>query len=145
MMPSQVRLFTIDMIKALHYCHRQIHVLHRDIKPDNIMLNHNNEAVLIDFGVSALVHETDHKLLDRNMGTYMLYAPEVFTTTATKSPSSAPPSKQQSGEMTDIWALGITVYYLLTGRYPCEDARDPISLRDMIIHRPINFDLVKNR
>ena len=47
------------MIKALHYCHREINVLHRDIKPDNIMVNHNNEAVLIDFGVSALTHETD--------------------------------------------------------------------------------------
>ena len=51
---SQVRLYTIDMIKALHYCHKEINLLHRDIKPDNIMLNHNNEAVLIDFGVSAL-------------------------------------------------------------------------------------------
>ena len=54
MKTSQVRLYTIDMIKALHYCHKEINLLHRDIKPDNIMLNHNDEAVLIDFGVSAL-------------------------------------------------------------------------------------------
>ena len=50
-----VRLYFIDMLKALYYCHRVIKVIHRDIKPDNIMINHNNEAVLIDFGVSALV------------------------------------------------------------------------------------------
>jgi non-specific serine/threonine protein kinase len=45
------------MLKALHYCHNIIKVFHRDIKPDNIMINHNNEAVLIDFGVSTLMEE----------------------------------------------------------------------------------------
>jgi len=49
------RLYFIDMLKAIYYCHMTIKVIHRDIKPDNIMINHNNEAVLIDFGVSALV------------------------------------------------------------------------------------------
>ena len=42
------------MLKALYYCHNTIKVIHRDIKPDNIMINHYDEAVLIDFGVSAL-------------------------------------------------------------------------------------------
>ena len=43
------------MLKALHYCHKTVGVIHRDIKPDNIMLNHNDSAVLIDFGVSCIV------------------------------------------------------------------------------------------
>jgi len=34
------RLYFIDMIKALYYCHNIIKVFHRDIKPDNIMINH---------------------------------------------------------------------------------------------------------
>ena len=49
------RMYFIDILKALYYCHKIIKVIHRDIKPENIMINHNNEAVLIDFGVSALV------------------------------------------------------------------------------------------
>lgn len=53
------------MTKALYYCHKVIGVIHRDIKPDNIMINHNDQAVLIDFGVSALVEEIDLKLLDQ--------------------------------------------------------------------------------
>ena len=53
------RLYFIDMLKALYYCHMTIKVIHRDIKPENIMINHNNEAVLIDFGVSALVDTQD--------------------------------------------------------------------------------------
>ena len=32
-------------------------LIHRDIKPDNIMINHNNEAILIDFGVSSLLDD----------------------------------------------------------------------------------------
>jgi len=53
----EVRLYMIDMCKAIHYCHNIVKVLHRDIKPDNIVLNHNNEAILIDFGVCALIEE----------------------------------------------------------------------------------------
>lgn len=52
---KDARTYFIEMLKALYYCHKEIKVIHRDIKPDNIMINHNNEAVLIDFGVSALV------------------------------------------------------------------------------------------
>jgi serine/threonine protein kinase len=53
----KLRLYLIDTLKALYYCHQVIKVIHRDIKPDNIMINHNQEAVLIDFGVSALVDD----------------------------------------------------------------------------------------
>jgi serine/threonine protein kinase len=47
------------MLKALYYCHKVVELIHRDIKPDNIMINHNNEAVLIDFGVSALLEDKE--------------------------------------------------------------------------------------
>ena len=49
----------------------------------------------------------------------------------------------KNGEKTDIWAFGITIFYLLTGQYPFEDATSPLTLRDYIINRPINFDLIK--
>jgi serine/threonine protein kinase len=56
------------MLKALYYCHNIIKVIHRDIKPDNIMINHNNEAVLIDFGVSSLLDNTEDENFTNNMG-----------------------------------------------------------------------------
>ena len=76
--PRKVREYIVDMIKALHYCHNVIGLIHRDIKPDNIMINHNDEAVLIDFGVSALVEETDQNYLQQNIGSYVFFAPEMF-------------------------------------------------------------------
>lgn len=84
---SLVRTYLIDMIMALYYCHKVIGLIHRDIKPDNIMVNHNDEAVLIDFGISALVQETDFTVMDLKMGSYMFFAPELFDSSIYSSPS----------------------------------------------------------
>ena len=46
--------YFIDMLKAMNYCHEVANVIDLDIKPDKIMINYNNEAVLINFGVSAI-------------------------------------------------------------------------------------------
>ena len=51
-------LYFIDMLKALYHCHEVAKVIHRDNKPDNIMINHNNEAVLIDFEERSIVHKS---------------------------------------------------------------------------------------
>jgi serine/threonine protein kinase len=50
----QARFFFVDMLKAMHYCHRIVGVVHKDIKPDNIVIGHSREAILIDFGLAAL-------------------------------------------------------------------------------------------
>jgi serine/threonine-protein kinase len=67
------------MLKALHYCHNVIQVIHRDIKPENIMINHNKEAVLIDFGISFLVDQQENdEMKTINIGTFNYYAPEMW-------------------------------------------------------------------
>lgn len=81
---KQVRLYFIDMLKALYYCHKVVNVIHRDIKPDNIMINYNNEAVLIDFGVSA-IFDGENDALEENRGSQLFYAPEMFTKNTQKN------------------------------------------------------------
>ncbi len=66
------------MLKALFYCHRVVNVVHRDIKPDNIMINHNNEAVLIDFGVSLIENHCDPNIINMAQGSKLYFAPELL-------------------------------------------------------------------
>ena len=48
------------------------------------------------------------------------------------------------GEKTDIWALGITFFFLLSGSYPCGDAKNAMQLKDLILNREIDFEMIKN-
>lgn len=123
------------MVKALYYCHKVTKVIHRDIKPENIGINHNGEAVLIDFGVSTEFEDQEDDTLNNNMGTYMFFSPEMF--------QRINKDIKIRGEKTDLWALGITFYYLLCGRYPCHDAVNPMHLKELIVEREINFELIK--
>lgn len=134
-----IRHYLRDMLKALHYCHKVAKVIHRDIKPDNIGINHNGEAVLIDFGVCAdLTGRKDDKL-DQNMGSYMFFAPEMLM-------RNREGARDVHGEMTDIWALGVTFFYLLTGRYPWQtkNADSLLQLKEIILLKEIDFTLIKN-
>jgi serine/threonine protein kinase len=128
------RLYFIDMLKALHYCHVVAKVVHRDIKPDNIMLNHNNEAVLIDFGVSEIVDNQEDLMLDSEIGSYLFYAPEMFNMRG---------GGKVHGEKTDLWALGVTFYYLLTGEYPWKTT-SPLILKEMVCEQDIDFSGIKD-
>jgi serine/threonine protein kinase len=76
MVGKDMHSYFIDILKALHYCHFEAKVIHREIKPDNIMISQNNEAVLIDFGVSQAVD--NEQIIDSKMGSYMFFAPEMF-------------------------------------------------------------------
>ena len=136
----QVRLFFIDMLRALHYIHNVIKVIHKDIKPDNIMIGHNQEAILIDFGVAVQLKESEmnSSAVGYDAGTYLYYAPELFQL-------SKDGSGKQFGEATDIWAMGMSFYYVLTGTNPFEDAQDLFHLKNLIETREINFDLITNQ
>ncbi len=88
--------------QALQYAHEQ-KIVHRDIKPDNILFNTQGDALLADFGIATILTTTGTKELGRG-GTPAYMAPEQFDgTVSTKS---------------DQYALGCIAYELLTGRKP---------------------------
>jgi serine/threonine protein kinase len=123
--------YFVDMLKALHYCHEVAKVVHRDIKPDNIMINHNDEAVLIDFGVSAIVERPEDLILTSNMGSLMFFSPEMFTK-----------AKGIQGDRNDLWALGVTFFYLITGEYPWKNPKNQLELREMVCKSSIDFSAI---
>jgi formylglycine-generating enzyme required for sulfatase activity len=98
----------INLFNQLFDAVEEVHkkgLLHRDIKPDNIMLTSDGRVVLIDFGSAR----------DFTEG-------QTSTQTAMITPGYAPPEqysdRNQRGTYTDIYALGATLYYLLTGEKP---------------------------
>ena len=66
----------------------------------------------------------------------MFYSPEMFQNKTS--------DYKVKGTKTDIWALGVTLYYLVTSTYPFEGAKNPFQLREIALTKPINFDVIKN-
>lgn len=86
--------------QALHYAHEQ-NIVHCDLKPDNILFNANNDALLADFGIAAVLSSGETRDVGRR-GTAYYMAPEQFAGKA--SPKS------------DQYALGCIAYELFTGQ-----------------------------
>jgi len=91
------------LLRAVGMLHRR-QILHRDIKPENLLLGDDGELRLLDFGLAYCpgLSEDQASALP---GTPSYIAPEAFR--------GDPPSVQQ-----DLYAVGVTLYFLLTGHYP---------------------------
>ena len=93
----------IDMCRALEVC-RDLNIVHRDIKPDNIFVSANGKFKLGDFGVARTIEKTMAGLSRK--GTYSYMAPEIY-------------NGKEYGFEADIYSLGIVLYKLLNNN------RDP--------------------
>ena len=103
----QVKELLISLLPVLEFIHQQ-KVIHRDLKPDNIMRRRNGEYVLIDFGVAK-----------------DLSATVIYTQVGTRVGSHGYASREQmqGGEAyatSDLYSLGVTCFYLLTKISPLE-------------------------
>ena len=95
------------MIIAIEYCHENAKIIHRDIKPDNILIDDNDNVKLSDFGVSFIM-ENGSDDIQTSAGSYYYNAPEACMGSTYK------------GRKSDIWACGITLYYMIYKQFPFE-------------------------
>lgn len=106
---EQIASILDQISSALHIAHRN-GVVHRDIKPGNILLDEDGNAYLADFGIAL---SKDYESLTGDEG-------------ITGSISHTPPEQLQGGEITpqtDIYALGIILYQMLTGSHPFAESK----------------------
>ena len=124
---ARVRLFR-DVCAAVHCAHQNL-IIHRDIKPGNILVAPDGGVKLLDFGIA--------KLLDPALGT--TNQPPTRTELRVMTPEYASPEQIRGETLTtasDVYALGVVLYELLSGQRPYSLAnRSPQELIDVICSR----------
>ena len=121
---DEVYSYTMQIIDGLEAIH-SLNIIHRDIKPNNIIKKSDGTIVLIDFG-TAFIYESDINLYQEDgktiIGTVHYMAPELV-----KYP--------QGTIQTDIYALGITIFEMFTGKYPF-NSQDRLEVVKMHLKNP---------
>ena len=114
----------IEQIASALQCAHQAGLVHRDVKPSNILLTHNDFAYLIDFGIARGATDTALTSANTTIGTWAYMAPERFSAGETK-PSS------------DIYALACVLYQCLTGQPPYPgDTLEQVAVGHMVAPPP---------
>jgi eukaryotic-like serine/threonine-protein kinase len=115
---ARVRLF-LDVLEAVAHAHANL-IVHRDIKPANVLVSSSGDVKLLDFGIAKLLEHD----LSSTATTAQSSAIARDGGTALTPQFAAP--EQLSGELvttaTDVYALGVLLYMLLTGKHPAGDA-----------------------
>lgn len=114
-----------DVLNALHYLH-DLNITHRDLKPENLLYSTNdpkdplyNTIKLVDFGLAKLT-ENAQTALKTTCGTPYFLAPEIIDN-----------STPTYGAEVDIWAMGVLVFFMLSGYYPFDDESIPVMFRNI--------------
>jgi serine/threonine protein kinase len=116
-LPLETVLSYVQQIaSALQYAHDQ-HLVHRDVKPENMLLDRNDELLLSDFGTALVVQTTGFQSMQQDdvIGTIAYMAPELFQ-------GKARPASDQ-------YALGIAVYEWLCGETPFHGSATEIAIQ----------------
>lgn len=96
-----------QLICALDYLHTTLKCVHRDIKAENIMLDHSGNIKLIDFGLSN-IFESSNTLLSTVVGSPAYAPPEMF-------------NGQKYNANADLWSAGVVLYAMSVGKLPFQD------------------------
>ncbi len=116
---------TLRILDALAYIHEH-GVVHRDLKPENVMVDANDNIKLIDFGIAghARARRLTFAKLSQTMGTPDYISPEQV--------------KGKRGDArSDLYAMGVMLYEMLTGKVPFTGANPFVIMNDRLLNNPV--------
>jgi eukaryotic-like serine/threonine-protein kinase len=116
---------TVGICQALEYIHQQ-EIVHRDLKPENIMVDAEDNIKLIDFGIAgaAGTRRLTFGRMSHTMGTPDYISPEQVR-------------RKRGDARSDIYALGVMLYEMLTGKTPFQGPSSLAIMNDRLLNNPV--------
>ena len=133
----------VNLCNAVAYAHSR-HVVHRDIKPDNVMIGEFGETVVLDWGLAKVRGKQDMRSKEIRKELKLLHEAgagqtvdgSAVGTPAYMSPEQADGRLEEIDERSDVWGLGAVLYELLSGRPPFEGIT-PYEILGKVLKDPV--------
>ena len=115
--------YAIQLTAGLNQAHTN-HIVHRDIKPGNIMITGDDTVKILDFGLARLLGTTDRTQTGKGMGTIAYMSPELA-------------EGKKIDHLTDIWSLGVVIYEMCTGELPFSNDYEAALIYSILDKSPL--------
>ena len=113
---------TVATVRALNYLKEKLRIIHRDVKPSNVLLDRRGNIKLCDFGISGQLVDSIAKTRDAGCRPYM-------------APERIDPQRAKGYDVrSDVWSLGITLIELATGRFPYPKWNSVFEQLQQVVH-----------
>lgn len=120
---AQVRRYFMQILSSLEYLHTHLHVMHRDLKAENVLLDQNDNVRLIDFGLCSILQDEAQ-----------------IMKTACGSPAYAPPEMIQGrsyNHKVDTWSAGILLFAIADCQLPFDEPNVQRLLQKIVYTEPV--------